>query len=113
MPGYLGALIRVSGCCVDPISGRFCCKLFACCNADNLFRDQSRRAVKAIHIGKSQYLTKRTGQDHRRITRRVRTMLDFKAFCSATVTLAGIEMAHIKRKCHAGFADNPAPSLTE
>lgn len=40
-------------------------------------------------------------------------MLDFKAFCSATVTLAGIEMAHMKRNCQAGFANNPAPSLTE
>jgi putative transposase len=37
-------------------------------------------------------------QDHRAIKRMVRAMLEFKAFWSAEITIAGIEIAHMIRK---------------
>jgi putative transposase len=37
-------------------------------------------------------------QDHRAIKRLVRPMMGFKAFWSAAVTLAGIEIMHMIRK---------------
>jgi putative transposase len=40
------------------------------------------------------YLNSRIEQDHRRIKRRVRSMLGFKSFASASATLLGIEMIH-------------------
>ena len=69
--------------------------------------------MKAIKIRNSKYLNNRIEQDHRRIKRRVRPMLGFKAFSSAAVTLAGIEMVHMMRKRQGRFAFNPAPSLKE
>ena len=57
------------------------------------------------------YLNNRIEQDHRRIKRRIRSMLGFKSLSSAAVTLAGIEMVHMMRKRQGRFAFNPAPSL--
>jgi len=83
------------------------------CDTENCLQDQSRRALKAIRIHKSQYLNNRIEQDHRRIKRRVRPMLSFKSFSSAAVTLAGIEMVYMMRKRQGRFAFNPAPTLKE
>lgn len=55
----------------------------------------------------------KAGAAHRRIKRRVRPMLGFKAFETATATLAGIEMVQMMRKRQGRFAYNPAPSLKE
>lgn len=67
-------------------------------DAENRLLDRSRRELKPIRIRKSQYLNNRIDQDHRRIKRRIRSMLGFKSFSSAAVTLAGIEMVHMMRK---------------
>ncbi len=83
------------------------------CDAESRLQDQSRRALKAIRIRKSKYLNNRIEQDHRRIKRRVRPMLGFKAFSAATATLGGIEMVHMMRKRQGRFAFNPTPSLKE
>jgi putative transposase len=83
------------------------------CDAENRLQDRSRRALKVIGLRKSQYLNNRIEQDHRRIKRRVRPMLGFKAFFTATATLAGIEMVHMMRKRQGRFAFNPAPSIKE
>lgn len=83
------------------------------CDAESRLQDRSRRALKEIRIRSSKYLNNRIEQDHRRIKRRVRPMLGFKSFSSATVTLAGIEMVHMMRKRQGRFAFNPAPSLKE
>lgn len=82
------------------------------CDAENRLLDRSRR-MKPIRIRKSQYLNNRIEQDHRRIKRRIRSMLGFKSFSSAAATLAGIEMIHMMRKRQARFAFNPAPTLQE
>lgn len=52
-------------------------------------------------------------QDHRRIKRRVRSMLGFKSIASAQVILDGIEMVHMMRKRQARYAYNPRPSIAE
>ncbi|MEO5757871.1 MAG: IS6 family transposase [Mesorhizobium sp.] len=83
------------------------------CDAINRLQDGSRRRLKPIRIRKSKYLNNRIEQDHRRINRRVRPMLGFKAFAAAAATLAGIEMVHMMRKGQGRFAFNPNPSLKE
>ncbi|CAN0656656.1 protein of unknown function (plasmid) [Nitratireductor aquimarinus] len=83
------------------------------CDAANRLRDRSRRAPKRIRIRQSRYLNNRIEQDHRRIKRRVRPMLGFKSFPSATATLAGIEMINMMRKRQARYACNPNPSIAE
>lgn len=50
---------------------------------------------------------------HRRIKRRVRSMLDFKSFRAAALILADIEMVQMMRKRQGRFAFNPAPTLKE
>jgi transposase-like protein len=44
------------------------------------------------------YLNNIVEQDHRAIKRRCAPMLGFKTFDSATITLAGVELAHRIRK---------------
>lgn len=82
------------------------------CDAENRLRDRSRQALKPIRVRSSKYLNNRIEQDHRRVKRRVRSMLGFKSFSSAAVTLSGVEMVHM-RKRQRRFAFNPAPSLKE
>ncbi|MGN8120075.1 DDE-type integrase/transposase/recombinase, partial [Labrys sp. 22185] len=59
----------------------------------------------------SQYLNNQIEQDHRRVKRRIRSMLGFKSMASAEVILSGIELVHMMRKQQARFAYNPRPSL--
>jgi transposase-like protein len=83
------------------------------CDTTNRLQDRSRRGLKPIRIRKSQYLNNRIEQDHRRIKRRIRSMLGFKSPASATIILDGIEMVHMMRKRQARFAFNPNPSMAE
>ena len=84
-------------------------------SCDMTSRLQERRHIhtKPIRIRQSQYLNNRIEQDHRRIKRRVRPMLGFKAFSSATMTLPGIEMVQMMRKRLGRYSYNPNPSLAE
>src|SRR5271168_2089148 len=52
----------------------------------------------AIEMRQVKYLNNILEQDHRAIKRAVRPMLGFKSFCSAAITLAGIELMHMIRK---------------
>jgi transposase-like protein len=50
------------------------------------YRTRSWRTLKPIGIRQSQYLNNRIEQDHRRIKRRIRSMLGFKSMtCAATI----------------------------
>jgi putative transposase len=82
------------------------------CDAESRLRDHSRR-LKPIRIRKSQYLNNRIEQDHRRIKRRIRSMLGFKSQASASIILSGIEMIHMMRKRQARYAYNPSASIAE
>lgn len=84
-------------------------------SCDMISRLQERRYIhtKPIRIRQSQYLNNRIEQDHRRIKRRVRPMLGFKTFSSATITLAGIEMVQMMRKQQGRYSYNPSPSLAQ
>ncbi|MDX8355876.1 IS6 family transposase [Cognatiyoonia sp. IB215182] len=55
-----------------------------------------------IDTVRSKYLNNMIEQDHRFIKRLTRPMLGFKSFASAAATLAGIEVAHVIRKCQLG-----------
>lgn len=83
------------------------------CDLENRLRHRSRRALKPIRIRKSQYFNNRIEQDHRRIKRRVRSMLGFKSTTTAEIILSGIEMVHMMRKRQARFAYNPTPSIAK
>jgi transposase-like protein len=83
------------------------------CDLEDRLCDRTRRSSKPIRICKSKYLNNRMEQDHRRIKRRVRSMLGFKSIASARVILDGIEMVHMMRKRQARFAYNPRPSIAE
>ena len=83
------------------------------CDMISRLRERRHIHTKPIRIRQSQHLNNRTEPDHRRITRRVRPMLGFKAFSSATITLAGIEMVQMMRKREGRYSCNPSPSLAE
>ena len=83
------------------------------CDLEDRLCDRPRRSSKPIRIRKNKYLNNRIEQDHRRIKRRVRSMLGFKSIASARVILDGIEMVHMMRKRQARFAYNPRPSIAE
>jgi putative transposase len=52
----------------------------------------------AVEIRQVKYLNNIVEQDHRAIKRMVKVMLGFKAFWSAAITIAGIEIMHMIRK---------------
>lgn len=83
------------------------------CDAESCLRERSQKPLKPIRIRKSQYLNNRIEQDHRRIKRRIRSMLGFKSMENAEIILSGIEMIHMMRKRQARFAYNPRPSIAE
>tara|TARA_R110002020_G_scaffold53338_5_gene149297 strand:+ start:14913 stop:15359 length:447 start_codon:yes stop_codon:yes gene_type:complete len=85
----------------------------ASCDLEDRLRDRARHSPKPIPICKSKYLNNRIKQDHRRIKRRVRSMLGFKSIASAPIILDGIEMVHMMRKRQARFAYNPRLSIAE
>jgi putative transposase len=51
-----------------------------------------------IEIHQVKYLNNIVEQDHRAIKRMVRAMLGFKAFWSAAITIAGVEIMHMIRE---------------
>lgn len=53
----------------------------------------------AIEMVRIKHLNNIVEQDHRTIKKRIRPMLGFKSFISASATLAGIEVANMIRKC--------------
>lgn len=83
------------------------------CDAESRLRARSQKPLKPIRIRKSQYLNNRIEQDHRRIKRRIRSMLSFKSVTRAGAILSGIEMVQMMRKRQARFAYNPRPSIAE
>lgn len=83
------------------------------CDTETRLLHRSRRPAKPIRIRQSQYLNNRIEQDHRRVKRRLRSMLGFKSMVSAEIILSGIEMVHMMRKRQARYACIPAPSLAE
>lgn len=52
----------------------------------------------AIEMSRNKYLNNMVEQDHRTIKKRIRQMLGFKSFASASATLEGIEVANMIRK---------------
>ncbi len=82
------------------------------CDLEDRLRDRSRRSSKPIRICKRKDLNNRIEQDHRRIKRRIRSMLGFKSIANARVILVGIEMVHMMRKRQARLAYNPSPIVT-
>ncbi|MBB3424458.1 transposase-like protein [Rhizobium sp. BK312] len=82
-------------------------------DAEDRRRDRSRRSLNPIRVRRSKYFNNRIEQDHRRIKRRIRSVLGFKSTASAEVILSGIEMVRMMRKRQARFADNPGPSIAE
>jgi len=77
------------------------------CDAEN----RLRRAGGPIAIRSSKYVNNAIEQDHRRVKRRIRSMLGFKSEAAARTTLAGIELVHMMRKQQGVFATAKAPSL--
>ncbi len=53
---------------------------------------------RRLRIRSSKYLNNVVEQDHRRIKQRIRPMLGFKRFETATVTIRGIELAEKIKK---------------
>lgn len=51
-----------------------------------------------IALRQSKYLNNNVEQDHRVVKRRIRPMLGFKSFSSATKIIAGMETMHMIRK---------------
>jgi len=88
-------------------------KAIISCDVISRLQEKRNLHTKPICIRQSQYLNNHIEQDHRRIKRRVRPMLGFKAFSSATITLGGIEMVHMMRKRQGRYSYNPNPSLAE
>lgn len=62
-----------------------------------LLRREDKR-WRRVHVRSCKYLNNIVEQDHRAIKRRIASMMGFKTFDSAAVTLAGIELAHRIRK---------------
>ena len=52
----------------------------------------------ATKLRSSKYLNNLIEQDHRGVKQRIATMLDFKGFATAAITIAGIELMHRIRK---------------
>jgi putative transposase len=57
---------------------------------------------RVVEVRQIKYFNNILEQDHRFIKRITAPMMGFKAFYSATATLAGIETAHMIRKCQFG-----------
>ena len=53
---------------------------------------------RRVRVRSSQYLNNLIEQDHRRVKQRIRSMLGFKRFDHAVVTISGIELAERIKK---------------
>ncbi|KAB2765989.1 IS6 family transposase [Brucella anthropi] len=77
------------------------------CDAEN----RLRTAGRPMAIRSSKYMNNAIEQDHRRVKRRVRSMLGFKSEVSASITLSGIELVHMMRKQQGVFTSPKVLSL--
>nr|WP_313534017.1 IS6 family transposase [Brucella anthropi] len=75
--------------------------------------DRLKRDGNPIAIQSSKYMNNNIEQDHRRIKRRIRSMLGFKCTTAANTTLAGIELIHMMRKQQGIFAAATPLSLKQ
>ena len=67
----------------------------------------------SIIVRQVKYLNNIVEQDRRAIKRITSPMLDFKSFCSARATLAGIELMHMIRKGQFAIPSVHGMSLTD
>ncbi|MFC7067714.1 IS6 family transposase [Brucella rhizosphaerae] len=79
------------------------------CDAENRLKQHGH----PITIRSSKYMNNTIEQDHRRVKRRIRSMLGFKSEATANITLAGIELVHMMRKQQGIFALTKALSLKQ
>lgn len=77
------------------------------CDAENRLQHMGR----PIAIQSSKYMNNAIEQDHRRVKRRIRSMLGFKSETAASITLADIELVHMMRKQQGDFATTKVLSL--
>ena len=66
-------------------------------------KDSGEIFYQKMRVRSCAYLNNVVEQDHRAIKRRCASMLGFKSFGNATITLAGIELAHRIRKRQFSF----------
>ena len=59
---------------------------------------EEKRMPPGIQIRQIKYLNNIVEQDHRFIKKRVRSMLEFKSFQTATAILSGVEVMHMMKK---------------
>ncbi|MBV2145123.1 IS6 family transposase, partial [Falsochrobactrum sp. TDYN1] len=79
------------------------------CNAES----RLRQGGKPIVIRSSKYQNNTIEQDHRRVKRRIRSMLGFKSEAAASITIADIELLHMMRKLQASFGSTAPLSLKQ
>ena len=60
-------------------------------------------AARRDELRSSKYLNNLIEQDHRGVKQRIATMLGFKGFATAAITIAGIELMHRIRKGQFGL----------
>ncbi|MDH7785489.1 putative transposase [Ochrobactrum sp. 19YEA23] len=70
-----------------------------------------RQDGRSLTIRSSKYKNNTIEQDHRRIKRRIRSMLGFESEAAASITLAGIELVHMMRKLQGNFGSTAPLSL--
>ena len=68
------------------------------CDTESRLKNHEVERGGCIVIRSSKYLNNGIEQDHRRVKRRIRSMLGFKSQMTAGITLAGIELVHMMRK---------------
>jgi transposase-like protein len=79
------------------------------CDAEN----RLWRGGHPIAIRSSKYMNNAIEQDHRRVKRRIKSMLGFKSEQAAGISLAGIELIHMMRKQQGVFATAKTLSLRQ
>ena len=67
---------------------------------------------RRVRIRSSKYLNNVVEQDHRRVKQRIRPMLGFKRFDTATITISGIELAEKIKKAQFKIARLAGRSAT-
>lgn len=79
------------------------------CDAENRLQQGGGH----ITIRSRKYMNNIIEQDHRRVKRRIRSMLDFKSEAAASITLAGIELVHMMQKQQGSFGTTAPLSLKQ
>lgn len=76
-------------------------------------RIHTSSTAEPLTVRPSRYMNNLIEQDHRRIKRRVRSMMGFKSPLCASVILGGIEMVHMIRKGQMDCANGQVASLAD